>query len=336
MLIGNHNLYVLSPNFRPVGGIAKLLDYAVHADHEKYDVHFVTITDNHIGSGVLDKPYYRRSRHVVKLSKLDEVTFCDGDIVLFSLPQDFNRLLKRLHICGYPDVTIVHLVQNVRHENVFFENGIARQLLFKGLFRICITQQVYAVVSKYNISSEMTTVIPHCFDFIFFKNETLSHVPTLRIGYNTFKSKFGELVQSECLKRNLPVTFLTANSGISWDNLRDFYFSCDVFLGTPLREEGYYLPGMEALAAGNILICPDAVGNKSYLSNEFVKIPRFENVDDYVFEIELLLKTDCDARAELRKSAVEFASQYRLEAEAELFNDFLNLLPNAGFFSRTR
>ena len=167
---------------------------------------------------------------------------------------------------GYPDIRIIHLIQNVRHSNVFFDKGMARDLLMKNMPRICITDQVYDAVRDLVPDESLLHLNFHGFDFEFFRRKTVKPNRTVRLGYNLFKSDFGEKVREACEARGLQVGVRgPCRAGSPGNKLRAAYHSCDAFIGTPLREEGYYLPGIEALAGGNVLICSDAVGNRSYL-----------------------------------------------------------------------
>ncbi|PTW55731.1 hypothetical protein C8N35_11256 [Breoghania corrubedonensis] len=323
MVTSKPRIFIVVPNYRQVGGIAKMLDYAVHADSQRYEVWFATNTNQHANAGLTAKPYYQRSPHEIQFTLLDRADLRDGDMVMISLPSDFYRVLERAKALGYPDIRFIHLIQNVRHNNVFFDKSMARDLLMKNMPRICITDQVYDAVKRLVPDEELLELNFHGFDFEFFRRPSIKANRTLRLGYNLFKSNFGEKVREACEARGLPVEFEVVPRGVSWENLRAAYHACDAFIGTPLREEGYYLPGIEALAGGDILICSDAVGNRSYLAAEAALTVGYEDVDDYLAKIDALLAMTPQARERLQAAAVDFASQFSLEMEKQGFRAFL-------------
>ncbi len=59
-------------------------------------------------------------------------------------------------------------------------------------------------------------------------------------------------------------SFRAIREPVGWDELRELYHWSDVFLATPLVEEGFYMPGLEAMAAGAVVISSDAGGNRAY------------------------------------------------------------------------
>ncbi|MEI2384542.1 glycosyltransferase [Breoghania sp. JC706] len=323
MVIPKKRIFFVVPNYRQVGGIAKMLDYAVHADPERYEVWFATLSNQHAKAGLTAKPYYQRAQHDIQFTLLNDADLRDGDLVMISLPSNFYRVLERAKALGYPDIRFIHLIQNVRHNNMFFDRGAARDLLMKNMLRICITDQVYDAVKELVPDENLMELNFHGFDFEFFRRPAIRANPRLRLGYNLFKSNFGERVREACEAKGLPVEFEVVPRGVSWENLRAAYHACDAFIGTPLREEGYYLPGIEALAGGDVLICSDAVGNRSYLAADAAWTVGYEDVDDYVAKIEQLLAMAPEDRERLQASAVDFASQFSLEMEKQGFRSFL-------------
>ena len=86
----------------------------------------------------------------------------------------------------------------------------------------------------------------------------------LRVGYTTWKSTIGDRV-ADAFAGDSRFAFNAIREAARWSDIRELYHSSDVFLATPGPEEGFYLPGLEAMAANNVVVSPFVGGNKAYL-----------------------------------------------------------------------
>ena len=80
MVTDKPRIFFVVPNYRQVGGIAKILDYAVHADPDRFEVWFVTLSNQNANAGLTDKPYYQRSPHNIQFTLLENADLRDGDM----------------------------------------------------------------------------------------------------------------------------------------------------------------------------------------------------------------------------------------------------------------
>jgi glycosyltransferase involved in cell wall biosynthesis len=97
-----------------------------------------------------------------------------------------------------------------------------------------------------------------------------------------------------------------------------------VTLFLPHKEEGFYLPALEGMAAGTVVVCPDCVGNRSFCLpgiNAFRPIYRLE---DLVAATNAALSLSALAAAALTDSAGITVRQHSLEAERDAFLDVLH------------
>src|SRR5215218_7707161 len=85
----------------------------------------------------------------------------------------------------------------------------------------------------------------------------------IKVGYTTWKSAVGDEVAAS-LAGSPEFAFRAIRNPVGWAELRELYQWADVFLATPLVEEGFYMPGLEAMAAGAVVISSDAGGNRAY------------------------------------------------------------------------
>jgi glycosyltransferase involved in cell wall biosynthesis len=114
---------------------------------------------------------------------------------------------------------------------------------------------------------------------------------------------------------------------VGWEELRELYHWADVFLATPLVEEGFYLPGLEAMAAGAILLSSDAGGNRAYCEfDENCLRVEFDDPWSYV-EVLLSLRTADPAKLDrMRQRGYETTERHTLSREKVHFGAFLERL----------
>jgi glycosyltransferase involved in cell wall biosynthesis len=96
-----------------------------------------------------------------------------------------------------------------------------------------------------------------------------------------------------------------------------------VTLFLPNEEEGFYLPALEGMALGTIVVCPDCVGNRSFTFpgvNAFRPAFRF---DDIVQDAETALTLEKPAAEALRRGAAETAHEHTLAVERDRFHQVL-------------
>jgi glycosyltransferase involved in cell wall biosynthesis len=110
---------------------------------------------------------------------------------------------------------------------------------------------------------------------------------------------------------------------VSRDDFLDSMRRARVTLFLPNEEEGFYLPALEGMALGTIVVCPDCVGNRSFCLpgvNAFRPAFRF---DDLVLDAECALTLEASAAETLRCSGIETARSHSLDAERKRFHQVL-------------
>ena len=85
------------PSDRPVGGIAKVLDYAVHASLGGYETIFCCNSfDTQLNKNPLFfKPYFIKSGKKIKIISFEKLIPMEDDIVFFTLPSNYELLSRK-------------------------------------------------------------------------------------------------------------------------------------------------------------------------------------------------------------------------------------------------
>jgi len=323
---------VVIPSFRPVGGVVKMLDYAGHALDLGRRVAVCCPEPRRPGLPVF------AAGHLARLAPGGEVRHIEGfsfgveasDLVLFTWPEDYGEIAARLGPGTSPG-RIVHLVQNVRHANPAWLGGRATRLLTYSLSRIMVSRQTLDACLPYLNPRSLTRVIPLGHAWEYFHKRRRGGLPRpIKVGYTTWKSEVGARVEAS-LAGDRRFRFRSIREAASWDALRRLYHWADVVLGTPGREEGFYLVGLEALAAGALLVTADAVGNRAYsrFGENCLEVP-LDSVEGYRAALARLAEMSKNEVTAMRSAGYAVLANHTLAEERRRFGDYLEELDGPG------
>jgi len=87
--------------------------------------------------------------------------------------------------------------------------------------------------------------------------------------------------------------------------------------------EGFYLPALEGMAAGTIVVCPDCLGNRGYCEDKVNCCrPRY-SVDEIVSAAHAASEQSENARARMLANATATVGKHSLEGERKSFTEIL-------------
>lgn len=322
-------IWFLTPSYHPVGGVVKVFDYVLHALDRGHECIVTSPKPLDRDSALFRNRRYRRlvsDEFGVEFQHTDAPAMRRGELAFFSWPTHFRALSAR----AAPGVTsdaIIHLVQNVRHANPRWTDGYALRLLSRPMTRIMTNEVVLDACRPYLNQGSRTVVIDLGHDTAHFAKDRKGALPErLTVGYTTWKSEVGDAIAA-ALAGDDRVEFRAVRGYVDWDELRDFYRSIDVFLATPYAEEGFYMPGLEAMAAGAVVVSPDAGGNRSYMRfGDNAVFAELDNVDSYVAALRAVTTLSGNRLAAMRASAREAVGRHTLAGEARGFGALLDEL----------
>jgi glycosyltransferase involved in cell wall biosynthesis len=99
--------------------------------------------------------------------------------------------------------------------------------------------------------------------------------------------------------------------------------SAEIAVLLPHRTEGFFLPALEAMALGAIVVCPDCVGNRSFCKdgdNCFAPSYKVEQILEAVMRA---LRLPREARTRMISAASETVALHSLAQERDRFLDIL-------------
>lgn len=316
------------PTLRPAGGVVKVLDYVTHARAAGWSV-LVATTDQ----ATPDLPVFTTDRFVGLLedpevgftTNFDALRLGPGDIALLSLPSQYPLVHAGLRAGQSPE-RIIHLVQGVRHATPKWMDGYSTRLLARPMARIMTNDVIHEKVAPYLHPRSLAVTIPlgHPTGFFSHRDRGPMH-DTIRVGFTTWKSQVGDTVAHELEGEGF--TFRAIREHVGWDRLRELYQWCDVFLGTPGPQEGFYMPAFEAMEAGALVVVPDAGGNMAYCEFGVNCLHAgHEQPVDYVEALRKVRTMDHHQIVSMRQAADRARKPFDLATERSAFIDLLGRL----------
>lgn len=331
---GWKRMYFLTPTFRPVGGVVKIFDYVNHAVSLGYEPVIACPETYKPGLPLFEMERFSRltPEGGVEFTDPEKVAVGPHDLAFLSWPTHYGILEPRLSRWTRHE-QVISIVQNVRWANPRWIGGYAVRLLSRPMARITTNDVVLDAVKPYLNPSSMTEVIMLGNDSAFFAKDREGGVGgpggpggPVKVGYTTWKSAVGDGV-ARVLAGDPGFEFRAIREPVGWRELRGLYHWSDVFLATPLAEEGFYMPGLEAMAAGAVVISPDAGGNRAYcrFGENCVGVD-LEDAEGYAAALKALRDGPVLEVELLRRAGYETVGRHTLERERELFGGFMGRL----------
>jgi glycosyltransferase involved in cell wall biosynthesis len=228
------------------------------------------------------------------------------------------RLLDRYPYAD-PSIPVINLVQHVRHADP--ERRLAKYLHRKAI-RICVSQEVADELRATGLTIGPLIVIPNAIDLsdLPSRNGAIEKVdvliaagkePDLGVEIADRLAQEGRVV--DLLVERIPrPEFLS--------RMRAAYTT--VYL--PHETEGFFLPALEGMALGTIVVCPDCIGNRSFcLPGHNAFRPNYV-VDDVIRDAEAALALHPEQARQLRENARRTAEEHSLERERDAFLEILH------------
>jgi glycosyltransferase involved in cell wall biosynthesis len=305
----------------------KIFDYLVHALDLGYsaDVHCPVALGAH--ESLFEIPRFTGLREDGRVGFHEglSVGVRANDWVLFSWPPHYEQLARGMSPDA-PHERVIHLVQGTRHANAAFADGYALRLLARPMARIMVSDEVMEACAPHLNGESACKTILDAHDWGFFHRRRDGGLPpVIRVGYTTWKSDAGMEVERISRERgDQRFEFRSLRGRASWEEIRELLHASDVFLCFPGPEEGFYLPGLEAFAAGAIVVVPDVGGNRAYcrFGENCVQVG-YEEPSEYVAALDRLAGSTPAIVAELRTEGYATLERHTLEREGAEFAEFL-------------
>jgi glycosyltransferase involved in cell wall biosynthesis len=224
-------------------------------------------------------------------------------------------------------IPILNLVQGLRHLD---PGNIRYQYLLEKAIRICVSRAVFEKLKKdksvnnpiFHISngidrSDFPRILPYC----------KKNIDLLIIGSK--RNKYSSLVKliihlKKCLSLSNRKIVLVRD----YMPRKDFLSTVNhakVTLFIPYKEEGFYLPALEGMALGTLVVCPDCGGNRDYCKDKKNSyVPKY-NIRDIINTVVDALDNSKSNTKKIIENAKKTAIEQSLNKERK---EFLTILGN--------
>jgi len=208
---------------------------------------------------------------------------------------------------------VINLIQGVRHGDA---GDPRRPFLTRPAIRICVSDEVAAAIVATGLVNGPVHVIPNGIDLGDLPLITRPRdIPVLIAGMKnpafarTVEDRLRLAgIEAECLVEPLPrAAFLERLA------------RAEVAITLPVEREGFFLPALEAMAVGAVVVCPDCVGNRGFCRDRDTAFrPAYTLNDVVAAAIEAVRQPPHVAEA-MRAAAAREVRHHGLEAERLAF-----------------
>jgi hypothetical protein len=216
---------------------------------------------------------------------------------------------------------IINLVQHVRHAD---EGSTLRSFLSRHAIRVCVSSAVADAILATGEVAGPVHVIPAAVDLAMLTD--IGARTPMRHGV------FIDAVKQTALGREVAERLRVADVAVDLltERLPRFEYlrrmaAADVVVTLPDRVEGFYLPGLEAMAMGRALVQYDCVGSRDYLDaerNALVPAVAAESVAAAA----LRLHADAALRTRISHAGQATAQRFNLETERRQVHALLDAM----------
>jgi glycosyltransferase involved in cell wall biosynthesis len=94
----------------------------------------------------------------------------------------------------------------------------------------------------------------------------------------------------------------------------------------PMEREGFFLPALEAMAMGCLVVCPDCIGNRSFCHDGINSFRPQYQLDAIVQSAKNAIKLDKEKIQQITSNAGQTVENHALAKERHKFHDILSNL----------
>jgi hypothetical protein len=244
----------------------------------------------------------------------------DFDVVFVS-GTDWRRVIPEAERPAYSR-PVINLIQHVRHACVDDPLG-RRKLLRHKAIRICVSGEVERAITATGLVRGPVFTIPDAIDVAEVQRLARAAAPR-DIDVLVAANKQPGLGAAIARRLRTPArTVHLVDGRIPRADLLALVGRARVTVFVPNPKEGFYLPALEGMAAGTLVVCPDCIGNRAFCLDGHNSLrPPYEQ-DAIVAAAERALTGEVRPDAMLT-AARETVAAHDLELERRAFLEILD------------
>jgi glycosyltransferase involved in cell wall biosynthesis len=234
--------------------------------------------------------------------------------VLFLAGADWNRLpATAANEFAKP---IINLIQHPRHAD---PNNDVYRFLTNRAIRICVSRQTAEAINATGKVNGPVFVIPNG---ISIHDIPLSVAPGERqVEVLISGLKVPELARQieKRLERDENIAVAPLLDQLPRTDYVNLLSQARIAVMLPRPAEGFYLPALEAMACGAIVVCPDCIGNRDFCHNDVNCFRPDYGVNEIVAAIYRALALPADEAAKILSQAAQTVREHSLQRERDSF-----------------
>ena len=219
----------------------------------------------------------------------------------------------------------INYVQHVRHAH---EGTELHRYLAERAVRICVSQEVADAIAATGRVRGPIVTIPNGVDLAPFDSaddgspagfEARPSAVTI-VGYKRpdLARDLSARLDAEGVEHHLLAEFL--DRGAFFDRLA----GSRVAVCLPHAEEGFYLPALEAMALGCLVVTLDCIGNRGFCRDEWTCLVEEPGVDSLCEGVKRALRMSATERGRLHRHARDTVARHSLASERARFHAVLD------------
>lgn len=217
-----------------------------------------------------------------------------------------------------PRTPIINLIQHVQHA----EEGNERyRFLSRPAVRICVSREVRDAVLATGVARGPVLCIPNGIDLSDIP-EGPPAGPRTDVLIAALKNPGLGAQVAQRLQRPGRSVRLLADRLLRPDYLAELA-AADVTVFLPNPTEGFYLPALEGMAVGTLVVCPDCVGNRSFCLPGVNSYRPALGLDELVAACEAALSLPAAEATRMRTEGHAMAARFSLSGERAAFHRIL-------------
>ncbi len=241
-----------------------------------------------------------------------------ADDVLFVAGVDW-RFLAAGGFDALPNPRI-NLIQHVRHAH---EGTELYGYLANRAVRICVSREVADAIDATGRVNGPVLTIPNGVEALAVSASRRApgseRRPVTIAGYKMpdLARSLGRRLAAMDIEHELLTEFVPRERFLGW------LAGSRVAVCLPRAEEGFYLPALEAMAAGCLVVTLDCIGNRSFCTHDGNCLIAAATTESLAAAVQRALDLDADHDRRLLSQAAATAREYSLQAERDRFHAVL-------------
>jgi glycosyltransferase involved in cell wall biosynthesis len=237
--------------------------------------------------------------------------------LLFLAGLDWQYLDKQKP--GMLDVPKINLIQHVRHADSGSE---LNSFLSRKAIRLCVSQEVADAIQRTGKVNGPIKVIPNGVDVeiaevreLDEKRSAISGKNVLIVGYKN--PEFSRQLAQQLHDQNISCQLiLSLQERIQFLKQLDDY---EVIMCVPHETEGFYLPALETMARGKLLVTMDCIGNRGFCFSMRNCLLTNYTVEGALNSIQTALSLPTEKRNSMLNNAIETARAFSMQQETRKY-----------------